>query len=314
MSAKAEKPKIIIICGPTGVGKTAVAVVLAQHFHGQIIGADSMQVYKYMDIGTAKPTVEEQARVVHHMIDIVEPDESFDAAQFSEGGRAKIFELSRQNIIPFVVGGTGLYIKALLYGLFNADVSDPGVRERLKAEADTQGVEFLYERLSRLDPDTAKRLHSNDTYRILRALEVVESTGQSISRQQTNHGFLEQPFECLKIGLNMDRAVLYERINTRVDAMIAAGFLDEVEALLNKGYSANLKSMQAIGYHHLVDYVKGQLSWEECVRTLKRDHRRYAKRQLTWFGADSEIIWKTPQQIEELTHLVQKFIGQVQAG
>jgi tRNA dimethylallyltransferase len=314
MHAKAEKPKIIIICGPTGIGKTAVAVAVAQHFNGQIIGADSMQVYKYMDIGTAKPTAEEQARVVHHMIDIVEPSESFDAAQFSERGRAKIFELSRQNILPFVVGGTGLYIKALLYGLFNADVSDAGVRERLKAEADAQGVEFLYERLGRLDPDTARRLHPNDAYRILRALEVVESSGQSISKHHKNHRFLEQPFESLKIGLSMDRAALYERINTRVDAMIAAGFIDEVKALLKMGYSEDLKSMQSIGYHHLVDYIEGQLSWEECVRTLKRDHRRYAKRQLTWFGADSEIIWKTPGQIEEIKFLVEKFMGQVQAG
>jgi tRNA dimethylallyltransferase len=311
MRAKAEKPKIIIICGPTGIGKTAVAVVLAQHFNGQIIGADSMQVYKYMDIGTAKPTAEEQARVVHHMVDIVEPDESFDAAQFCERGRAKIFELSRQNSVPFVVGGTGLYIKALLYGLFNADVSDQSVRERLKAEADSKGIEFLFERLSRLDPVTAKRLHPNDTYRILRALEVVETTGESISEHQKNHGFLEQPFESLKIGLRIDRAVLYERINTRVDAMIAAGFLDEVKALLKKGYSAGLKSMQAIGYQHLVDYIQGRLSWEECVRTLKRDHRRYAKRQLTWFGADSEIIWKTPEQIDEIKLLVEKFMGQV---
>jgi len=314
MHPKTEKPKIVIICGPTGIGKTAVAVVLAQHFNGQIIGADSMQVYKYMDIGSAKPTIEEQARVVHHMVDIVDPNESFDAAQFSERGRAKIFELSRQNIMPFVVGGTGLYIKTLLYGLFNADVSDPGVREKIKAQADTQGVEFLYERLSGLDPDTAKRLHPNDTYRILRALEVVESTGQSISKHHKNHGFLEQPFESLKVGLSMDRAVLYERINTRVDAMIAAGFLDEVKALLAKGYSLDHKCMQSIGYRHLVDYIEGRLGWEECVRTLKRDHRRYAKRQLTWFGADPEIIWKTPGQIEEIKLLVGKFMGRVEVG
>jgi tRNA dimethylallyltransferase len=312
MHPKAEKPKIIIICGPTGIGKTAVAIVLAQHFNGQIIGADSMQVYKHMDIGTAKPTAEEMARVAHHMVDIVEPNDSFDAAQFSEQGRAKIFEFFRQNIIPFVVGGTGLYIKALLYGLFNADVSDPGVRKKLKAQADTHGVEFLYERLSRLDPDTSKRLHPNDTYRILRALEVVESTGQPISEHHKNHGFLEQPFASLKIGLSMDRAVLYERINTRVDAMISAGFLDEVKGLLARGHSLDHKSMQSIGYRHLVDYIEGRLSWEDCVRTLKRDHRRYAKRQLTWFGSDPEIIWKAPGQIEEIKLLVEKFMGLVQ--
>ena len=309
MNFATAKPKIIIVCGPTGIGKTAVALDLAQSFKGQIIGADSMQVYKHMDIGTAKPSAEEQARVVHHMVDILEPDEPFDAAQFSEKARAKIYKLSQQNIIPFVVGGTGLYIKALLYGLFDTDISDAQVRARLQAQAHRQGIEFLYKRLSRLDPATAKRLHPNDAYRILRALEVLESTGRSISKHHQKHGFLEQPFNALKIGLHMDRAALYERINQRVDAMIAAGFLNEVKALLKRGYSADLKSMQSIGYRHLADYIQSRLSWEECVRILKRDHRRYAKRQLTWFGADPEIIWKEPSELEELKRLVEGFMS-----
>jgi len=311
MNSPTAKPKIIIICGPTGIGKTTVAIDLAQHLGGQIIGADSMQVYKYMDIGTAKPTAEEQARVAHHMVDIVEPDESFDAAQYAERARTKIIELDQQHITPFVVGGTGLYIKALLYGLFDEKVSDPEVRDRLKAEADARGIQCLYERLSRLDPDTANRLHPNDTYRILRALEIVEATGQAISKHHKKHGFLDQPFESLKIGLNLDRTLLYERINRRVDAMISAGFLDEVKDLLARGYSANLKPMQSIGYRHMVDYIEGRLSWAECVRTMKRDHRRYAKRQLTWFGADSEIIWKAPGQVEELKLSVENFMSEV---
>jgi tRNA dimethylallyltransferase len=311
MNSPTAKPKIIIICGPTGIGKTTVAIDLAQHLGGQIIGADSMQAYKYMDIGTAKPTAEEQARVAHHMVDIVEPDESFDAAQYAERARTKIIELDQQHITPFVVGGTGLYIKALLYGLFDEKVSDPEVRDRLKAEADARGIQCLYERLSRLDPDTANRLHPNDTYRILRALEIVEATGQAISKHHKKHGFLDQPFESLKIGLNLDRTLLYERINRRVDAMISAGFLDEVKDLLARGYSANLKPMQSIGYRHMVDYIEGRLSWAECVRTMKRDHRRYAKRQLTWFGADSEIIWKAPGQVEELKLSVENFMSEV---
>ncbi len=310
MNSATAKPKIFIICGPTGIGKTAVAIDVAQHFNGQIVGADSRQIYKYMDIGTAKPTAAEQARVVHHMVDIVEPDEGFDAAQYAERARAKIIELGEKQIRPFVVGGTGLYIKALLYGLFDAEVSDPEVRERLKKEADAHGIEFLHERLSGLDPETAKRLHPNDTYRILRALEVADSTGQAISTHHQKHGFLEQPFQSLRIGLCMDRAVLYDRINQRVDAMMSAGFLDEVKGLLAKGYAADLKSMQSIGYRHMVDYIEDRLSWEECVRTLKRDHRRYAKRQLTWFGADSEIIWKAPGQVEEIKLLVEKFINE----
>jgi tRNA dimethylallyltransferase len=309
MSSATEKPKIIIICGPTGIGKTAVAIDLAQHFNGQIIGADSMQIYKYMDIGTAKPTAEEQNRVVHHMIDIVEPDETFDAARYASLARAKIFALSQQSMTPFVVGGTGLYIKALLYGLFNAAVSDPDVRRRLKEEGAVHGSEYLHARLGRLDPETARRLHAHDTYRILRALEVVETTGKPISRHHREHGFLEQPFRSLKIGLNMDRAILYEGINARVDAMISAGFVDEVRNLLARGYPVDLKSLQSIGYRHMIDYIEGRLSWEECTRTLKRDHRRYAKRQLTWFGADPEIIWKEPGQASQIKNLINNFLG-----
>jgi tRNA dimethylallyltransferase len=310
MQSATAKPKIIIICGPTGVGKTAVAIDLAQHFGGQIIGADSMQVYKYMDIGTAKPTAEERARVVHHMVDFVEPDESFDAARYAAGARAKIIELEQQHITPFVVGGTGLYIKALLYGLFAEKVSDPEIRTRLKAESDAHGIQSLYDRLGRLDSETANRLHPNDTYRILRALEVIEATGQAISKFHQKHGFFERPFEALKIGLNLDRAFLYERINRRVDAMITAGFLEEVKSLLTRGYSASLNSMQSIGYRHMVEYIKGRSSWEECVRDMKRDHRRYAKRQLTWFRAEPEIIWKEPQQVEALKLSVEKFLGE----
>jgi len=310
MNAATAKPKIIIVCGPTGIGKTTVAIDLAQHFEGQIIGADSMQVYKYMDIGTAKPTAEEQARVVHHMVDFVEPDESFDAAQYATRARAKIIELNQQHITPFVVGGTGLYIKALLYGLFDETASDPEIRDRLKAEAGAHGIQCLYERLSRMDPETANRLHPNDTYRILRALEVIESTGQAISKHHKMHGFFDPSFESLKIGLNLDRTLLYERINRRVDAMISAGFLDEVKGLLARGYSANLKPMQSIGYRHMVDYIEGRLSWAECVRTMKRDHRRYAKRQLTWFGADAEIIWKAPGQVEVLKLSVENFMSE----
>ena len=311
MNAATAKPKIIIICGPTGIGKTTVAVNLAQHFGGEIVGADSMQVYKYMDIGTAKPTAAEQARVAHHMVDFVEPDEPFDAAQYAARAREKIIELDQQRITPFVVGGTGLYIKALLYGLFDEKISDLEIRDRLKAEARTHGIQFLYERLSRQDPETANRLHPNDTYRILRALEVIAATGQAISRHHKKHGFFDQPFGSLKIGLEMDRTLLYERINRRVDAMISAGFLDEVKSLMARGYSADLKPMQSIGYRHMLDYIEGRLNWAECVRTMKRDHRRYAKRQLTWFGADSEIIWRAPGQVEALKLLIENFMSDV---
>lgn len=309
MQSAAAKPKIVIICGPTGVGKTSLAVELAQHFGSQIVGADSMQVYRYMDIGTAKPTAAEQARVAHHMIDIIAPDESFDAARYAECAGTKIFEMDRQKITPFVVGGTGLYIKALLHGLFDAEGFDADVRCKLKQEAEAHGVESLHERLGRLDPESAKRLHPNDRYRVLRALEVVETTGKPISRYHREHGFSEQPFDALQIALRMDRPLLYARINQRVEAMIASGFLEEVKSLLARGYLADLKSMQSIGYRHMVDFLAGRLTWQECLRTLKRDHRRYAKRQLTWFGADPQIIWKEAGQHEEIRLLVEEFLG-----
>ena len=309
MKPPSTKPKIIVICGPTGIGKTAVGIELAQHFKGQIVGADSMQIHKYMDIGTAKPTAGEQAQVVHHMVDIITPDEPFDAARYADCARRIILQLCQDRILPFVVGGTGLYIKALLHGLFADDAADLQIRVKLVAEAEMHGIAYLHRRLQELDPGTAKKLHPNDTYRILRALEVVEASGKTISQHQQDHAFAEQPFEALKIGLHMERERLYTRINRRVDAMLAAGFQAEVEELLKRGYAADLKAMGSIGYRHLVDTIQGRMTLAECTRTLKRDHRRYAKRQLTWFNADPEIIWKAPQQIEEIIGLVDTFIG-----
>jgi tRNA dimethylallyltransferase len=302
------KPKIIIICGPTGIGKTDTAIELAKAFNGEIIGADSMQIYRYLDIGTAKPTADEQRQVRHHLIDFIDPDEHFDAVQYSHLARETVTRLLDRGIIPFVVGGTGLYIKSFLYGMFQSEPIDSTLRDRLTKEADEHGSDTLYRRLLECDPSTAQRLHPNDTYRIIRALETYEATGKPISEYHNTHGFSEQPFDALKIGLNMTRALLHERINQRVDMMIAAGFVDEVKKLLRKGYTADLKSMQSIGYRHVVDYLQGRLTLEECVRTLKRDHRRYAKRQLTWFGADNEITWKQPGQVQQIMQLVERFL------
>jgi tRNA dimethylallyltransferase len=303
-----QKKKLIIICGPTGIGKTATAIEIAEAFNAEIIGADSMQIYRYMDIGTAKPTAAEQARVPHHMIDIIDPDSLFDAVRFTDLARAAATQLHQRGTLPLVVGGTGLYIKSFLYGMFQSDPVDSKIRDRLRKEADQQGIDFLHNRLKQCDPITADKLHSNDTYRILRALETFEATGKPISEYQNNHAFSGQRYDALKIGLHMDRALLYERINERVDAMITAGFADEVRKLLDAGYTADLKSMQSIGYRHMVDYLQGRLTREECSRTLKRDHRRYAKRQLTWFGADDEIIWKEPGQVEDIKDMVNEFL------
>ena len=309
MNSVSEKPKIIIICGPTGIGKTAGGIELARKLGGEIISADSMQIYRHMDIGTAKPTPEELAQIEHHMIDIVDPDEEYDAVQFSKQARDRMAEITNANLIPFVVGGTGLYIKALLHGLFQSKPVDSKIRNRLKQEAEENGSVFLFERLEQIDPDTAGRLHPNDSYRIIRALETIESSGKPISEHHQNHGFEDEPFNALKIGLRRDREKLYERIDHRVDLMIQAGLVEEVKKLLAMGYSAELKSMQSIGYRHVVGFLAGSLPWDECLRTLKRDTRRFAKRQFTWFGADRDIIWQAPADVKDIISLAGKFIG-----
>jgi tRNA dimethylallyltransferase len=199
-----------------------------------------------------------------------------------------------------VVGGTGLYIRALLYGLFRADARDPAVRERLRVEADRRGPAALHRRLAQYDPPTAARLHPNDTVRILRALEVFEVTGRPISDLQREHRFKDAPFRVLQFGLDLDREALYRRIDQRVDAMLAAGLEDEVRALMAKGYGPQLKPMQSIGYSHMAAFLAGAIGREECIRTLKRDTRRFAKRQLTWFRADPAIQWVSPDRVTEL--------------
>lgn len=312
MGSDSYKPKVIIICGPTGIGKTAVGINLAEKFGGEIISADSMQIYRHMDIGTAKPTAEECRRIPHHMIDIVDPDEEFDAVQFSELARTTIAALNTQGRLSFVVGGTGLYIKALLHGLFQSEPVDPKIRYRLKLELEQEGSRSLYQRLGKLDPDAAARLHPNDSYRIIRALETIESSGKSISKHHRQHGFQDAPFNALKIGLRIDRAKLYARIDRRVDAMIQAGLMKEVKNLLGMGYSPELKSMQSIGYRHMAEFLAGRLPWEECIRTLKRDTRRFAKRQFTWFGADPQIKWYEPDQLNEMIKLVDVFLKRSQ--
>jgi len=309
MVSPTKKPKVIVICGPTGIGKTMVGIHLAEKLGGEIISADSMQIYRYMDIGTAKPTADEQSRVLHHMIDIVDPDEDFDAVRFAQMGREKVMQLHQKGILPVVAGGTGLYIKALLQGLFKANPVDPQIRERLTQKAAESGSNRLHDRLREVDPDTADRLHPNDAYRIIRALETIETTGRPISEHHQDHGFADEPFDALKIGLRMDREKLYDRIDQRVDLMIEAELLDEVKKLLGMGYKADLKAMQSIGYRHMAAFIDGSLPWDECIRTLKRDTRRFAKRQFTWFGADEQVQWYRPDQLNEMIRLVEGFLG-----
>jgi tRNA dimethylallyltransferase len=300
-------PPVIIICGPTGIGKTALAIAMARRFGGEIVGADSMQIYRQMDIGTAKPTPREQAAVRHHMVDIVDPDEPFNAAMYADMAGNIVTGLHVQGQTPFVVGGTGLYIKALLHGLFEEKPPAADIRRRLKEEA-KDNPEALYQRLKTLDAEAAERIHPNDTYRMIRALESLASTGSTISEQHKRHRFRPLRFKAFKICLDMDRKLLYDRIDRRVDLMIQAGFQAEVESLLASGYGPELKSMQSIGYRHMVSFLTGNITWDKTLELLKRDTRRYAKRQLTWFRADPQIRFYQPQDSEKIQQQIDAFL------
>jgi tRNA dimethylallyltransferase len=300
--------KVAVLIGPTAVGKTAAALTLAQCLKAEIVSADSLQVYRGLNIGTAKPTPAERALIPHHLIDVADPPEPYDAARYCHEGRAALAGLHRRGVLPLVVGGTGLYVKALLYGLFPEGTPPRGVREALRRELAGLGLPTLYQRLARLDPATTARLHPHDTYRILRALEVIAATGRRVSELIAAHRFQDCPYEVVKIGLELPREELYQRIEARVTEMLSAGWLQEVEGLLRR-YSPDLKPLQAIGYRHLINFLTGRWSWEEALELLRRDTRRFAKRQLTWFKADPEVRWFHPGSLEEMKELLQAFWG-----
>ncbi len=285
------KPKIVIILGPTASGKTDLAVRLAERLDGEIVNADSMQVYRGMDVGTAKPSPELRRRVPHHLIDIVEPDVNFSAADFRNEACRAISDINRRGKTAFIVGGTGLYIRALLRGLVDSPSGAGPVRRELEERAKIIGNEALLSELALVDPLTASRLHPNDLVRIVRALEVYRLTGSPISRERSEHGFAGDYFRALKIGIAVERSELYERIDRRVERMITEGLAEEVKALLDRGFSPRLKALRAIGYRQMCQYLAGEYGLDEAIRLIKRDTRHYAKRQLTWFKNDDEIYW-----------------------
>lgn len=300
-----EKPKIVVIVGPTASGKSKFAIDLAKKFDGEIVSADSMQVYKYMDIGTAKPTLEEREQVKHHMMDIVKPDKNFNVGIYVTGAKKIIERLFKSSKHIFVVGGTGLYIKALVRGLFEARGGDIKIRNDLEKEIDCFGINSLYDKLIKIDKDAAARIHPNDRVRVIRALEVFYQTNQPISELQRRHGFRESPYEVLHMGISHDRCELYKRIENRVDGMIRNNFIEEVETLLKQGYVPELKSMQSLGYKEITQYILGNNSLDESVSLLKRNTRRYAKRQFTWFKKDELIKWSSDKN--KMFELVDKF-------
>lgn len=283
--------KLLILQGPTASGKTSLAVRLAESVGAEILNADSMQVYRFMDIGTAKPTPEERRRVPHHLLDLVDPDEAFSAADFRIAAEKAIADITARGKRVIVCGGTGLYLRALTKGLVAAPGGNEEIRRELREVAEREGGEALHALLERVDPVTAARLHPNDRLRIIRALEIWRCTGRPVSHLREEHGFSDAPYECLKIGLAMDRTVLYEKIHARVDSMVREGFPEEVKSLLERGYSPSLKAMRSIGYRHMIEYFNGTHTLEDAVLLMKRDTRRYAKRQLTWFNQDREIKW-----------------------
>lgn len=291
MIEAATKPRLLVLVGPTAVGKTNLSLEIAVRFDCEIISGDSMQVYRGMDIGTAKATARERAAIPHHMIDIHDPDYPFSAAEFQDKVRALIVDIHRRGKLPFIVGGTGLYIESVCYDYQFSEIGmDETYRAELHAFADRQGEEALHDRLKAVDPEAAERIHFNDRRRTIRALEVYRFTGLPQSRQtagQKKHS----PYELCIIGLTMDRQILYNRIETRIDQMIGQGLVREVEGLLAQGCSPDLFSMQGLGYKEIVGYLQGDYDLPHAVELLKRNTRRFAKRQLSWFRRMKEIHW-----------------------
>ncbi len=285
-----QKEKLVVIIGPTAVGKTQLSLDLAQQFNGEIISGDSMQVYRGMDIGTAKAEPAELALVPHHLIDIKNPDEEYSVALFQESATRLITEINQRERLPFIVGGTGLYIESVTHRFqFSQAAQDPELRERLQRLADAEGVEALHARLADVDPITAQRLHPNDVKRVIRALEIYESTGYKMSDFQLRAQ--HSPYDLVMIGLTMERAVLYERINRRVELMIEAGLVEEVRGLLDKGYDASMVSMQGLGYKELIPYLYGEITLEKAINDIQQRTRHFAKRQLSWFRRIPEVQW-----------------------
>ena len=286
------KKPLIILTGPTAVGKTKASIGLAKALNGEIISADSMQVYKYMDIGSAKIRPEEMDGIKHYMIDELEPDEEFHVVRFQQMAKAAMEEIYAKGKVPIVVGGTGFYIQALLYDIdFTENEEDTAYRMELEQIAKENGPEKLHEMLREVDPESADAIHANNVKRVIRALEFYKLTGQKISEHNEKERAKESPYEFCYFVLNDDRKLLYDRIDLRIDKMMEEGLLEEVSSLKNKGYTKDMVSMQGLGYKEILDYLNGECSLEEAIYILKRDTRHFAKRQLTWFRRERDVIW-----------------------
>lgn len=310
-----EKPRLIVLTGPTGTGKTDLVLRLAGVFGGEVVSADSMQVYRYLDIGTAKPSRFLRSSLPHHLIDVADPDEPFHAALFVELAEKVIGRLHREGKTIWVVGGTGLYIRALLGGLAEAG-TDPAIRKGLKRELAGSGLSVLHERLAKADPESAARIHRNDAVRILRALEVFEATGRTMTEVQREHRFRRRPYRSLCLGLVREREDLFSRIDRRAEEMFREGLVGEVENLVRRGYDETLKPLQTLTYRPVFRHLRGELTEREAVLAVKRDTRLYARRQGTWMKKEKDLEWFPPEDEDRLKFRVDAFLndGRSEAG
>lgn len=294
-----QKQPLIILTGPTAVGKTALSVELAKKIDGEIISADSMQVYRFMDIGSAKIKQDEMRNVRHHLIDVLMPEEEFNVFRFQEMAKTAIREIYERGHIPILTGGTGFYIQAILYDIvFNEENGASEIRVRLEEEAKRFGNLALFEKLKSLDPESAEIIHPNNTKRLIRALEYYEINGSKISEHNRIERERQSPYKFCYFVLNDDREKLYDRIEKRVDEMLVEGLLEEVKKLKQMGYHKDMISMQGLGYKEILSYLEGEYSLEEAVYLIKRDTRHFAKRQLTWFRRENNVIWINKKEFD----------------
>lgn len=319
MTLNTKKKPLVIITGPTAVGKTALSVQLARCIGGEIISADSMQVYRHMDIGSAKVTKEEMDGVPHHLIDVLDPTEEFNVVTFQTMAKKALEEIYDRDHIPVIAGGTGFYIQALLYDIdFTETDEDTEFRKELEAAAAAEGAEALHERLRAVDPESAEAIHANNVKRVIRALEYYAQTGKKISDHNKAERQKESPYQFFYYVLTTDRPVLYERIDRRVDLMLEQGLVDEVRKLKEMGCDRSLVSMQGLGYKEILSYLDGELTLDEAVYILKRDTRHFAKRQLTWFKREREVRWLNlpdfgNERDRVLSHIVEEITKELSA-
>lgn len=285
------KPKVIVICGPTASGKTALSIELAKKINGEIVSADSMQIYKDMDIGSAKPTKEEMQGIKHYMLDFVSPEERYSVAEYKKQAISAIEEILKKGKMPIVVGGTGLYVDSLIYGIEYPKIEfNEQYRNEMEKIAETEGLEKLYNEAKKIDPEAIKNISKNDKKRIIRILEIYKATGKTKTEQEILSRKKEIPYDYKVFAINMDRQILYDRINRRVDIMIEQGLVQEVTEIAKK-YKKYPTAMQALGYKEIKEYIDGDLTLEEAIEKVKQETRRYAKRQLTWFRKNKQTIW-----------------------